>query len=54
VDREEDHFGFKLITREEAERFLLDKAVKCGWEGLEERDFERLKRYGFDLLAENA
>lgn len=54
VDGEEDNFGFKLITREEAEQFLLDKAGKCGWEGLEERDFERLKRYGFDLLYENA
>jgi len=46
--------SYELISREEAEEFLLKKARLSGWAGLDEKDFERLKEFGFDLLEETA
>jgi len=46
--------SYELISREEAEKFLLKKASLGGWAGLDEEDFELLKEHGFDLLQEDA
>lgn len=44
----------ELITRDEAEAFLVEKAGDCGPGGLSEMEIKKLEEYGFDLLTEDA
>jgi len=49
---EED--SLELISKSEAEEFLLQKAGLTGHGSLDENDYKHLKEYGFNLLDENA
>jgi len=46
--------SYELISREEAEEFLTEKAGLGDWAGLTDEDYDRLKQHGFDLLQEDA
>lgn len=46
--------SYELISKAEAEDYLLEKAGLAGWAGLTESEIETAKQFGFDLLKEDA
>ena len=46
--------SFSLIDRNTAEEFLIEKAGLSGQYGLDEREIEFAKEFGFDLMEETA
>ena len=46
--------SFSLIDRNAAEEFLIEKAGISGQYGLDEREIEFAKEFGFDLMEETA
>ena len=51
---EGDEDSFELVDKDTAEEFLIDKAGLSGWARLDEREIEKVKKFGFDLMEETA
>jgi len=49
-----DQEEFKLITKDQAEEFLLDKMALSYPAEMTTEEIEKAKEYGFDLLIEDA
>ena len=49
-----DEDSFELIDRSTAEEFLVKRAGLSGWAGLDEREIERAKEFGLDIMEETA